>query len=364
MSSYYTAKSADEILEEMLNNIPDDYIKSVGTFTHDLIKTYALEGAELEKKLSDIWDFFDIHRLTGEELDKRVFQLQGLIRKPATYSIGELTVNGTGTITKGDIFETINGVQFKSLETKSIVNTGVIKIQAVIPGDISNVGAKTITQMPVTIQGIKSCNNEKATYDGFNAETDESLLSRYDIKVQMPATSGNVYHYMQWAREVAGVGDSKIFPLWNGKNTVKTVIINDLKQVASNELVKKVQEYIDPKGEDESTWGCGYGEAPIGAYCTVISASAKTINIEVTLTKEEGVNSEVLSERIKQSLTLFLQSIAFKKNYVSYSLISNSILETPGVIEWSSLTVNNGTSNIQIGDEEVAILGEVTIHEN
>ena len=28
----------------------------------------------------------------------------------------------------------------------------------------------------------------------------------------MPATSGNVYHYMQWAREVAGVGDSKIFP--------------------------------------------------------------------------------------------------------------------------------------------------------
>ena len=49
MSSYYTAKSADEILEKMLNNIPDDYIKWVGTFTHDLIKTYALEGAELEK---------------------------------------------------------------------------------------------------------------------------------------------------------------------------------------------------------------------------------------------------------------------------------------------------------------------------
>lgn len=364
MSSYYTAKSTDEILEEMLSNIPDDYIKSVGTFTHDLIKTYALEGAELEKKLSEIWDFFDIHRLTGEELDKRVFQLQGLTRKAATYSIGELTVNGTGTITIGDIFETVNGVQFKSLETKSIVNTGIVKIQAIISGDVSNVGAKTITQMPVTIQGIKSCINEKATYDGFNSETDESLLSRYDIKVQMPATSGNVYHYMQWAREVAGVGDSKIFPLWNGKNTVKTVIINDLKQVASSELVKKVQEYIDPKGEDDSTWGCGYGEAPIGAYCTVISASAKTINIEVTLTKEENVDSEVLKERINQSVTSFLQSVAFKKNYVSYSLISNTILETPGVIEWSSLTINNGTNNIQIGDEEVAILGEVTIHEN
>lgn len=99
-------------------------------------------------------------------------------------------------------------------------------------------------------------------------------------------------------------------------------------------------------------------------YRSVISASAKTINIEVTLTKEENVDSEVLKESIKQSVTSFLQSVAFKKNYVSYSLISNTILETPGVIEWSSLTINNGTSNIQIGDEEVAILGEVTIHEN
>lgn len=364
MSSYYTSRSTEEILEKMLNNVPGEYIKSVGTFTHDLLKAYALEGTKLESELAKIWNFFDIHSLKGKELDKRVFQLQGLTRKAATYAIGELTIKGTGTISIGDLFETINGVQFKSLERKSIVNSGVIKIQAVIPGDISNVGAKTITQMPVTIQGIKSCINEKATYDGFNAETDESLLSRYDIKVQMPATSGNVYHYMQWAREVAGVGDSKIFPLWNGKNTVKTVIINDLKQVASSELVKKVQEYIDPKGEDDSTWGCGYGEAPIGAYCTVISASAKTINIEVTLTKEENVDSEVLKESIKQSVTSFLQSVAFKKNYVSYSLISNTILETPGVIEWSSLTINNGTSNIQIGDEEVAILGEVTIHEN
>ena len=364
MSSYYTAKSADEILEKMLNNIPDDYIKSVGTFTHDLIKTYALEGAELEKKLSDIWDFFDIHRLTGEELNKRVFQLQGLTRKPATYSIGELTVNGTGTITIGDIFETINGVQFKSLETKSIVNTGIIKIQAVIPGDISNVGAKTITQMPVTIQGIKSCNNEKATYDGFDAETDESLLGRYDIKVQMPATSGNVYHYMQWAREVAGVGDSKILPLWNGQNTVKVIIINDLKQAASAELVKTVQEYIDPKGEDNSTWGCGYGEAPIGAYCTVISANNKNINITISLTKEDGIEIETLKERIMQNITDFLKTIAFKKNYVSYSLISNTILETDGVVEWSSLTINGNTNNIPLLDEEVAILGEVIINED
>lgn len=364
MSSYYTSRSTEEILEEMLNNVPDEYIKSVGTFTHDLLKAYALEGTKLESELAKIWNFFDIHSLKGKELDKRVFQLQGLTRKAATYAIGELTIEGTGTISIGDLFETINGVQFKSLERKNIVNSGAIKIQAVIPGVVSNVGAKTITQIPVTIQGIQSCSNEKATYDGFDAETDESLLSRYDIKVQMPATSGNVYHYMQWAREVAGVGDSKIFPLWNGKNTVKVLIINDLKEVASSELVKKVQNYIDPQGSDNETWGCGYGEAPIGAYCTVASAIAKVLNINITLKKDDEVELENLKNKIKENIKLFLQSIAFKKKYVSYSLISNAVLETSGVIEWSKFTVNNGTANIQLEAEEVAILGEVTISEN
>ena len=38
----FRAMTSEKKLEIMLNNISDDYIKIPGTFTHDLIKTYAL----------------------------------------------------------------------------------------------------------------------------------------------------------------------------------------------------------------------------------------------------------------------------------------------------------------------------------
>ncbi|WP_270445723.1 baseplate J/gp47 family protein [Fusobacterium varium] len=361
--SNYTARDVDAILKNILDDIPDEYLKDVGTFTHDLSKAYALESHKHEKIIQELWEFFDIAKLTGKALEDRVFQLKGLKRKQATCALGEIVVTGNGTIKEGDLFETPYAIQFKAAETVEIENIGVVKIQAVAAGANGNVGTGAITLMPVTIQGIKEVKNISPTYDGFNAETDSSLLERYYIAVQTPATSGNIYHYKQWAREVEGVGNSKIFPLWDGANTVKIVIINDNKLPASSELVKKVQDYIDPMGENNETWGCGAGEAPIGAYCTVISAKGKNINIDVTLLKETGTNLDDIKESIKKNITTFLQDIAFNKDYVSYSLLSNAILEANGVIEWTKLSINGGTNNIFLEAEEVAILKDVNINE-
>lgn len=361
--SNYTAKTVEKILENTLKNISDEYMKVPGTFTYDLSKSFSLVARNYELEIEKLWKNFDIHSLKGTELDDRVFHLKGLKRKNPTYSIGEIIATGNGTIREGDLFETLNGIQFKAIETIEIVNKGSVNIKAVLPGSNSNVGVNAITLMPVTIQGITSITNEKQTKDGFDEESDEELLERYDIAVQKPATSGNKYHYMQWAREIEGIGNSKIFPLWNGNNTVKIVVINAEQQPASEELIKKVQDYIDPKGEENSTWGTGAGEAPIGAYCTVITATAKNINIEVTLKKDTGVDLEELKQDIKNNIIEFLKSIAFKKDYVSYALISNAILETPGVSEWSSLKINGGTNNIQLQEEEVAVLNEVIVNE-
>jgi uncharacterized phage protein gp47/JayE len=361
--SNYKARTKEQILQSLLNNIPDDYLKDVGTFTRDLNASVAIEAQLYENQIQALWEYFDIETITGEELEKRVFQLKGLSRKKATFAIGEITVTGNGTVAKGNIFETPNAIQFEAVETVKIVNVGKVKIQAVVAGKSGNVGAGTITLMPVTIQGIKFVNNEKQTYDGFDAETDASLLERYLIAVRTPATSGNVYHYKQWAREVEGVGDTRIFPLWNGANTVKVVIIDDNQQPASLGLVKKVQDHIDPMGEDNATWGAGYGEAPIGAYCTVQSAASKDINVNVTLIKDPDADFETLKKSINKSIVEFLQEIAFVKNYVSYSLLANAVLETPGVVEWTSLTINGGTSSIVVGDEEVAILKGLVINE-
>ena len=359
----FKAMTLDGKLEIMLSNISDDYIKIPGTFTYDMIKTYALAATTLEEKIERLWSMFNIYNLSDEDLERYVFQRKGVKRKEANAATGIVTVKGNGTVRENDLFETPGGVRFAAAETKVINISGDVKVKAVIPGSAGNVGANSITLIPVTLQGITSVTNQNPTIDGYDIETDTSLRERYLIEVQKPATSGNIYHYMQWAREVSGVGDSKVFPLWNGNNTVQVVIIDDNKAPASEELVKRVQEYIDPKGKNGETWGTGVGQAPIGAYCTITSAIAKNINVNVTVVLNSGYELQNVISEVKEKIKQYLKDIAFVKSAVSYSVLGSMILDIEGISEWTELSINDSHSNVSIGEKEVAVMGTVNVNE-
>lgn len=359
----FKAMTLEEKLEIMLSNISDDYIKIPGTFTYDMIKTYALAATTLEEKIERLWSMFNIYNLSDEDLERYVFQRKGVKRKEANAATGIVTVKGNGTVRENDLFETPGGVRFAAAETKVINISGDVKVKAVIPGSAGNVGANSITLIPVTLQGITSVTNQNPTIDGYDIETDTSLRERYLIEVQKPATSGNIYHYMQWAREVSGVGDSKVFPLCNGNNTVQVVIIDDNKAPASEELVKRVQEYIDPKGKNGETWGTGVGQAPIGAYCTITSATAKNINVNVTVVLNSGYELQNVISEVKEKIKQYLKDIAFVKSAVSYSVLGSMILDIEGISEWTELSINDSHSNVSIGEKEVAVIGTVNVNE-
>lgn len=359
----FKAMTLDEKLEIMLSNISDDYIKIPGTFTYDMIKTYALAATTLEEKIERLWSMFNIYNLSGNDLERYVFQRKGVKRKEANAATGVVTVKGNGTVREGDLFETPGGVRFAATETKVINISGDVKVKAVTSGSIGNVGANFITLIPVTLQGITSVTNQNPTIDGYDIETDTSLRERYLIEVQKPATSGNIYYYMQWAREVPGVGDSKVFPLWNGNNTVQVVVIDDNKAPASEELVKRVQEYIDPKGKSGETWGTGAGQAPIGAYCTITSATAKNINIDVTVVLNSSYELQNVISDVKDKIKQYLKDIAFIKSAVSYSVLGSMILDIEGISEWTELSINGSYSNVSIGEKEVAVMGTVNVNE-
>ena len=124
--------------------------------------------------------------------------------------------------------------------------------------------------MPVAVQGIASCDNPEPIGGGYAEESDSEYCARYLVVLRTPATSGNIYHYAQWALEVAGVGHVKVFPRVQGVNTVDVVIADNAGQPASPALVKSVQDYIDPDSE-----GAGRGQAPIGAQCLLLPRPAR-----------------------------------------------------------------------------------------
>lgn len=351
----------EQILNRILSNIPDRYDKSKGLFPYDFSKATAIEFERKNKEIQEVANKLAVENLSGEELERFIYQRTGIKRKPATKATTVVIVSGQegAKISKGDLVgaDTVN---FISIEDKTIGPTGqmTVLVECELAGTIGNVPAGAIKYFPVSIAGLTSVTNLEAVTNGYDAESDESLLERYYERIRTPATSGNKYHYLNWAKEVVGVGNARVIPLWKGDNTVKVIIIDSNKQPASEDLINNVQEYIDPGSR-----GLGEGEAPIGAFCTVVSATPKTINISVTITKDENYSTEQIKHSIEESITEYLKEIAFKKNLVSYARIGSIILDVDGVLDYTELRMNEGIENIIIENEEVAILGEVVINE-
>lgn len=348
----FIKRTAETLLKEMLSKVSDTYQKTVGFPVYDILNAASRVMETLEDRIDDHVSRLDVDNLDGNDLTRFVLQHKGIKRKDASKATVTLTVTGDGTVNKGDIFQTATGIQFAADETTVVSGSADITATAVVGGRSGNAAAGSIVVMPVTIPGIVSVTNTETADGGYDQESDDDLRERYYEALQKPATSGNEYHYIQWAKEVVGVGDAKVYPLWQGDNTVQVVIVDSNGEVPSDELVKEVQEHIDP---DSS--GLGLGEAPIGAYCTVTAAEALEIDVSLKLV---GADTEALRQAIEESVKAYLREIAFKQNYVSYARLSNAIIDTEGIIDYSDLTINGDVKNVAVSDKSVAVLGVIS----
>ena len=348
--------SASEILTELLDGMPDSYQKTVGYPTHDLLAAAALRMEGTDEEVAAMRAALDPENLAGGDLDRYVFPRSGLERRQATFATGVLTVTGTGTVQQGALFESGGGIQFAASETVQITGEGQVRVTCRVDGAAGNLPAHSITQMPVTLQGISACDNPEPTAGGYDEEDDAAYYARYLLKIRTPATSGNVYHYQSWALEVAGVGAVQVFPLARGPGTVDIVLIDSTGQPAPPDLVQAVQDYIDPGGTGE-----GYGQAPIGAQCQVEAATGTEIELSATVFKLDTADEETVTAGIKAAVGAYLAEIAFQQDYVSFARITERILAVEGVRDLESLTVNGGTDNVHLGERACAVLGEVTL---
>jgi len=106
----------------------------------------------------------------------------------------------------------------------------------------------------------------------------------------------------------------------------------------------------------------GTGKAPIGARVTVEPATSVLINVSAALTIIPGYNADSVRSAVVVNLRAYLQSLALQAdNDVRYVRVGETILDTPGVLDYANLTLNGGTANITIGQTEVAVLGSVTL---
>ncbi|HYK74228.1 MAG TPA: baseplate J/gp47 family protein [Pseudoneobacillus sp.] len=186
-----------------------------------------------------------------------------------------------------------------------------------------------------------------------DGESDEQLRERHRQKVITPSQDGNAAQYKEWADSFGGIGATKIFPMWNGGNTVKVAITNSLYQVAEPTLVNAFQNYMDP-----GITGLGNGVAPIGVKVTVTGGIKKEINITGNVVLAEGYTEP---EGVAEAISEYLASIAYVKDSVSYMRTAVAILDTPSIIDMNSFTINGWNVDVTLIDDEIPILNSINL---
>ena len=364
LPEYLTDQTEEAIRQRMLDSLPADLDKSEGSFTWD-----ALSPAAIELALAAIWAQEVLRRgfastTFGQYLDLRCEE-HGITRRQAVKATGQVTFTGTpgtvipaGTRVSTASSEAAPAIFFaiKSDATIGAGGTVTVDIEAVEAGASGNVAAKTITMLAQPVAGVTAVTNASGTSGGSDDEDDASLLARFLAKVRSPGTSGNKADYINWALEVPGVGGVQVLPLWNGPGTVKVVLLGTDKKPASQAVVDAVQNYIAP------TAGTGKGKAPIGASVTVVAATPVPINVTATVTLTGTKTLAEIQTSFQAALTDYLAEIAFSSDpTVRYVKIGSFLLDQDGVKDYINLQVNGGTANIEIAQDQVAVVGTVTL---
>lgn len=349
----------NEVHQDMLSAISEKYQKTAGFPAYDFTAAFALAVLSLDADISAAEAHTDVDNLTGVDLDEYIKQHRGMFRKYGTYAEATLRVTaGAGTIQAGDLFSTESGVEFYAISGGTYAVGGAFTVRAYEAGSSGNVGAGTITYMPVTIAGIGGVTNDAPASGGYDAESDDAFRDRFYDDLQNPNNGGNQQAYISLALSVSGVGRAKVFPQAKGANTVEVCIVDAHMEPAGTSLIQQVQALIDPNKN-----GDGEGSAPIGSACTVTTAASMAVSISASVTLAEGYSLPTVQASAASDLRDYLREIAFKKEttYLSYAQISSRLSAVDGVLDHTGLLVNGGTSNISLGGRQTPVLGEVAL---
>lgn len=340
-------RKKEEILNEMLKSMPAEYDKTVGSPFYEMQAPTAAEIEKLEADEEKILNnaFFETADIEHKEIIAK--ERANIVRRPATRSSGKVKIVGeVNAIVKKGTKVATETYTFTVEETKVIGEGGNVEVKATCDtfGSVGNVPRGAINNFPITIQGLAEVTNEEAFSNGYDIESIENFGNRYYEKIRNPASSGNVEHYKQWAKEVSGVGGVKVFGRTPTRGSVTITIINDSGRAADTELCEKVKNHVDES-------------RPVGA--NVVIKTATELKVDVNL----KVRGQGTTEKIKRNLENFIKSQAFKTEYISYARLGEKILDTEGVLDYENLTVNGNKTNVKVGVEEVAVLGVVQIEE-
>lgn len=356
LPDFLQGNDPEEIQERMMNNLPAGIDNMPGGFPYDFTMPTALEKSELIQfhLVRAIMLMFP-EWAWGQYLDLHGKQV-GMHRKEAGKASGSVMIEGVvGTIIPNGFLvcttatDSLPAIEFSADEEYVIPVSGIVEIQvtAVHPGIQSNVNANSIILMSQPIKGVSKIYNQENITGGTEVEGDEDLRQRINEINRSREISfvGNDSDYIRWAKEVTGVGNVIIVPEWDGPGTVKVVLTDINGQPANESIRDAVYEHIvSPLNRLQRL-------APIGATVTVAAPELKTIYYSVKVVLEPGYELEWVKETFLKNLQKFYE-ISKEEHMIRYNHAVSFLVHTEGILDFSDLKINGGTTNIPLATYE------------
>jgi len=365
----FLQEDEETIHRRMLEKAPPGISTKEGDFFWDATRPTAIEKAEVTQlKLQNILRLAFPQTSYGQYLDF-LGEMKGVFRHPATPATGTVVFTGQpGTVIPAGfvvLTEAVGpspAIEFQTKERVQISEDGTVTaaVECLESGTIGNVAANTITLLSEPINGIASVTNPEPFTGGTEMEDDDSFRERILAAYDEPL-SGAKKDYIRWAKEVPGVGDVYVIPLWAGPGTVKVLIMDSNGQPANQELIEAVQNHIAPDGN------LGGGLAPIGADVTVDAPEVFAVDIAFSLFLKDGYDAETVVENIKARLRDFMARFELNTGdrppeRITSTKVGHEILSVDGVADYASLTLNGNDEYVEIPVAKIPVLGEVAVN--
>lgn len=352
----YEDKTYNKIMDEMMGDFGADVRTDEGSLAFNAC-------AKVAEKLEDVYGDMD-------ELDKNMY--------PDTQDLPHLIRNSKGkidylyaypAIVRGVFKQDIEiGEQFICGDYTYTVSEKIEKHIYKLICDTEGTEANTNKGELIPANYIDDYKGGEITeilVIGADDEEEETFRKRLLDTFGNVHFGGNKADYRKLLNERKEVGGCKPKRREEGSPWIDIVVISDSFTTPSTEVIKDLQNYVDP----ETSHGEGDGVAPCCHNVLIKAAESTKINVTAKLVFEGGYSVETSKSHIEEAIDKYLGELRkgweaneFNDMTVRLSRIEANILNIPGVLDIENTSLNGVQGNVTLNYEKIPVRGEVVIN--
>nr|DAT23685.1 MAG TPA: Baseplate J like protein [Caudoviricetes sp.] len=352
----YEDKTYNKIMDEMMADFGTDVRTDEGSLAFNAC-------AKVAEKLEDVYGDLD-------ELDKNMY--------PDTQDLPHLIRNSKGkidylyaypAIVKGVFKQDIEiGEQFICGDYTYTVSEKIEEHTYKLICDTEGAEANTNKGELIPANYIDDYKGGEITeilVFGADDEEEETFRKRLLDTFGNVHFGGNKADYRKLLNERKEVGGCKPKRREEGSPWIDIVVISDSFTTPSAEVLKELQNYVDP----ETSHGEGDGIAPCCHNVLIKAAESIKINVTAKLVFEGGYSVETSKSHIEEAIDKYLGELRkgweaneFNDMTVRLSRIEANILNIQGVLDVENTSLNGVQGNVTLSYEKIPVRGEVVIN--